>query len=442
MRAIAPRTQKKKGVTGMKGSSIARHISLLVAGQIIAMLFFSLPQAVPPALAQQKRAVKKVPARALQPTARPHTPSRQPTTPPPQASAQAEPCRAEILMEADTGTVLFEKDAHTPYPPASMVKMMTAFVTMSLVKEGKASLEDVVTASKWASKIGGSQIYLKEGETFKLEDLLKAVMICSANDAAVAIAEHLSGSTEGFVDLMNMKAQELGMKETTFYSVHGLPPGPGQSADLASAYDLALLGRAIVQQFPKLLEYTSTEEAPIRDNTFIMHNVNKMLGRFKGLDGIKTGFYREAGFCITSTARRGDTRYIAVVMGCPTSLVRFNEAARLLNMGFNMYECKKLAKKDEPYSKTLPVVNGEKKEALLLYADTVSVLLKRLEASKITAEERLSVEVLKAPVKEGTHVGSVTFKSGDKELGTVDLITAEDIPKVSLLKRFGRRLGL
>ncbi len=389
-------------------------------------------------VAQNRKAVKKLPARHPLATSSPKVVKREPAP----APVQAEPCRAEILMEADTGTVLFEKDAHTPYPPASMVKMMTAYVTMSFIEEGKASLEDKVTASKWASRIGGSQIYLKEGEVFTLEELLKAVMISSANDAAVAIAEHLSGSTEGFVDLMNLKAQELGMKESTFHSVHGLPPGPGQAEDLASAYDLALLARAIVNRFPKILEYASIQEAPIRDNSFIMHNVNKMLGTFKGLDGIKTGFYRQAGFCITSTAKRADTRYIAVVMGCQTSTVRFNEAARLLNMGFNMFECKKLAIKDEPYTKTLPVVNGEKKEALLIYSDTVSVLLKRLDTSKITTQEQFTVSKLQAPVARGTRVGTVTFTSGDKELGAAGLVTAEDIPRVGLLKRLGRSLGL
>jgi D-alanyl-D-alanine carboxypeptidase (penicillin-binding protein 5/6) len=241
---------------------------------------------------------------------------------------------------------------------------------------------------------------------------------------------------------MNQKAQELGMKETTFHSVHGLPPGAGQSEDLASAYDLAVLGRTIVTRFPKLLEYASTEEAPIRDGTFVMHNVNKMLGRFKGLDGIKTGYYNRAGFCITSTAKRGDTRYIAVVMGCDRSTVRFNEAARLLNMGFNMFECPRLAKKDDLYSRTLPVVNGTKKEVGLVCTDDVVPLLKRLETNKVQVREQFSAQQLEAPVKAGTKVGRVTFTLDDKELGGTDLLTAEDIGKVGLLKRIGNKLGL
>jgi D-alanyl-D-alanine carboxypeptidase (penicillin-binding protein 5/6) len=350
---------------------------------------------------------------------------------------EADVCRSEVLMEAQSGTVLFEKDSHTPYPPASMVKMMTALLSMKMVKEGKASLDDMVTVSAWASKIGGSQIYLRQGETFRLEDLLKAIMIHSANDASVAVAEHISGSVEGFVDLMNMEAQELDMKHTAFHSVHGLPPGPGQLEDMASAYDLALLGRAIVLNYPKLLEYSSTEQASIRDGTFIMNNINKMLGKFKGLDGIKTGYYDRAGFCITSTAKQGDTRYIAVVMGCRNKTVRSNEAARLLNMGFNMFEYRKLATKNGAYSRAMPVISGTKQEVKLVFADDCTALLKRSDVNKVQVQEQFPLQQLKAPVKAGVSVGRLTFNLGDKELGSTEVLTGENIEKKGLLKRLG-----
>src|SRR5215831_3671452 len=235
----------------------------------------------------------------------------------PQKGAKGEravPYKYAILMEAETGKVLFEKDAHTPSPPASMVKMMTTLIVMEKVRDGALKFTDMVTASRWAAQMGGSQIYLREGESMSVEDLLKAVMIHSANDAATALAEHVAGSADAFVDLMNDKAQELGLKETHFYSVHGLPPSPGQKDDEMSAYDLAILGRELMK-FPEVAKWAGTIQEPFREGQFTLTNPNHLLRQFPGADGIKTGFHNRAGFCVTGSAKRGDLRLIVVVMG-------------------------------------------------------------------------------------------------------------------------------
>lgn len=351
-------------------------------------------------------------------------------------------CAAEILIEAMTGRILYEYNANEPLPPASMIKMMTAFVAMKLIQEGKADLSDIVTASAAASHIGGSQIYLKQGEQFTLEQLLKAIMISSANDAAYAVAEHLGGSISGYLDLMHHEAEVLGMKNTRFYSVHGLPPAKGQEADVASAHDMALLGRAIILQTPQLLEYSSIKQEELRDGKFIMHNVNKMLGVVNGLDGIKTGYYRQAGFCITASALRKNQRYIAVVMGCATKQARANETARLFNLGFNMFDQKELAQKDAPYGGSIPVINGVKPEVGIVFSDDLLVIIPRADVDKIQTSESLTSQTMEAPIKAGIKVGQITFFIGDQELGTVDLLTAEAIERMSLFQKFVRWFGL
>src|SRR5581483_3922293 len=224
---------------------------------------------------------------------------------------------AYLVMDADSGTVLAEHDSHKRWPPASMTKMMTVLLAMERVRGGANSLSEPVRTSAWASRIGGSQVYLAEGETFSLEEMLKAVMIHSANDAAVAVAEHLAGSSAALVELMNARAKQLGLADTTYQTPHGLPPGPGQTADLTSAHDLAVLARELMR-FPEVMAWAGTVEAPFRNGAMQMQNTNHLVRTYQGATGLKTGYYREAGFSVTATAKRNDLSVIAVVLGVPT----------------------------------------------------------------------------------------------------------------------------
>ena len=355
---------------------------------------------------------------------------------PPQAGA-AESFKtsvpAAVLMDAATGEILYEQDIHTQYTPASMVKMMVALIVMEKVREGSLRLEDSITISGRAAKIGGSQVYLKQGEVFTLEELMKALMIHSANDASTAIAETVAGSVEAFVDLMNLKAQEIGMKDTVFHSVHGLPPGKGQEKDLSSAHDMALLGR-VLSQNPKILQWASTVEEPFRGGQFTLHNTNKLLTRYKGMDGIKTGYIRESGFCITATALRDSTRMIAVVMGAPTDAVRTVETTRLLTLGFNTYKTLTLATAGQPLKQRLKVKSGKTPDIGLKYASDLRVSVSVNKASEVVFTEELP-EKIDAPVQEGAVVGKATAKLGDRILGQVDVVSAETNLKASLWER-------
>ena len=340
---------------------------------------------------------------------------------------------AAVLMDAATGEILYEQDIHTQYTPASMVKMMVALIVMEKVREGSLRLEDSITISGRAAKIGGSQVYLKQGEVFTLEELMKALMIHSANDASTAIAETVAGSVEAFVDLMNLKAQEIGMKDTVFHSVHGLPPGKGQEKDLSSAHDMALLGR-VLSRNPKILQWASTVEEPFRGGQFTLHNTNKLLTRYKGMDGIKTGYIRESGFCITATAMRDSTRMIAVVMGAPTDAVRTVETTRLLTLGFNTYKTLTLATAGQPLKQRLKVKSGKTPDIGLKYASDLRVSVNVNKASEVVFTEELP-EKIDAPVQEGAIVGKATAKLGDRILGQVDVVSAETNLKASLWER-------
>src|SRR5206468_4793014 len=241
---------------------------------------------------------------------------------------------AYLVIDADSGTVLAEHDTHRRWPPASMTKMMTVLLAMERVQDRTLSLDEPVRTSAWASRIGGSQVYLAAGETFPLGELLKAIMIASANDAAVAVAEHIAGSSAAFVDIMNARAKALGLADTTYQSPHGLPPGKGQTADMTSAHDLAVLARELMK-FPEVMRWAGTPSAGFRNDTLQMSNTNHLVrGTFNGATGLKTGYYHEAGFCVTATATRSDLNLIAVVLGVPTKNESFSAAARLLNEGF------------------------------------------------------------------------------------------------------------
>lgn len=249
------------------------------------------------------------------------------------ASMAKDPYISALVIDADTGKVLFSEHPDTMVYPASVLKLMNLLVVLELVEQGKLKLDDMVSVTREAAKTGGSQVYLDPKEQFPLEELVYALAVQSANDAAVALAVHVAGSKEGFVALMNQRALELGMKASHFHSVHGLPPSEGQKPDETTAADLAILCRELAKR-PEAMKYTGTKERGFRDNTFIMRNHNHLLGAVDGCDGFKTGYYEAAGFSIATTAKRGGVRVIAIVMGSKDRKVRDAKASELLAKGF------------------------------------------------------------------------------------------------------------
>lgn len=251
------------------------------------------------------------------------------------SSIAQDPYLSALLIDAESGKVLFEANADAKVYPASVLKLMDLYVILDRIDQGALKLDEMVPVTVEAAKTGGSQVYLDPKEQFPVEDLIYALMVQSANDAAVALATHIAGSKEGFVSLMNQKAQELGMKNSTFHSVHGLPPSEGQLPDVTTARDMALLCRALAKR-PDALKYTGTLSKGFRQDQFMMHNHNKLLGQVVGCDGFKTGYYTAAGFSIAATAQRGGVRMIALVMGSRDRKVRDAKAIELINKGFTI----------------------------------------------------------------------------------------------------------
>ncbi len=362
------------------------------------------------------------------------TVGRASATPAAPVAAKGPAYKSAILMEAGTGKILYEYKADEKRSPASIVKMMVMLLTAEAVKKGVLSLDQDVTASAEASHMGGSQVYLKEGEIFPLGTLLKAVTISSANDAAYAIAEHMAGTIEAMVELMNERAKELGMTNTRYTNVHGLPPAPGQEQDLTSARDTAILAREIVKH-PLILKWTGRWKDTIREGKFTMFNTNRNLLRtFRGMDGIKTGYYKEAGYNLCGTAKRKNLRLISVVLGTKTRKTRDKETKKLLLQGFRLFERKTFFAKDAVIGKPVPVLGGKKKTIKVVTSGPVSLIIKRLDVSKL--KTRVNIQSpLKAPIKKGQQVGEVSLVLGEEVVGQTPLLASEDVKKLTLLDR-------
>jgi serine-type D-Ala-D-Ala carboxypeptidase (penicillin-binding protein 5/6) len=344
----------------------------------------------------------------------------------PRAGAPASP--SWIVVNATTEEMLIGQDPDRPGAPASMTKMMVALLVMEAVRDGQLKLSDSVKTSAWASHMGGSRVYLKEKEVFPVEEMMAAMLIGSANDAAVALAEHLTGSVAATIQRMNDRAAELKMKETRFASVHGLPPSSGQSSDVTTPRDMARLARELLK-FPDILRWTSTKEAPFRDGTFILRNSNHLIGNFAGADGLKTGHYQQAGYNLTATATRGPMRLVAVVMGAPSNGARFEEAARLLGEGFNRYIGVTVIKGGTFVESDLKI--GRAVRAFRpMAAQDVQLMVKREDRENI----KTAVEIqpnLRAPLPKGQAVGTLIVRIGDKEVGRTPLITPGEVPRTA-----------
>ncbi|HOD75684.1 MAG TPA: D-alanyl-D-alanine carboxypeptidase family protein [Syntrophorhabdaceae bacterium] len=360
---------------------------------------------------------------------------------PARQSREAEPpCKSFIVVEAQGGKMIDGSNINEKRAPASITKLMVTYVVLGRLATGGIKLTDKVTISKEASKIGGSQVYLKEGEVFTLEELMKAMMVASGNDAAYAISEYVAGSKDEMVNLMNAQAKALGLADTEFHTVHGLPPAKGEKEDTTSCSDLAVLARELLKN-PRVLEWTSIQRDTFRNGTFVLTNTNKLLGKFAGTDGLKTGYYSQTGFNIVATAKRGDIRFIAVVMGSPTGKVRDSLTMEKLQKAFSQYKMMNVVKKGEVIDQDIFLVDGKYRK---MKGVTEKSFLYPMEVDKKGAimREVLLPERIKGEIKEGQRLGELVVKLNGQVIGKVNIVSPVYVPKANLFTRFIRRLGL
>lgn len=335
---------------------------------------------------------------------------------------------AAILVEAETGTVLFEHNSHALRSPASTQKLLLLLVLMEAVADGKYSLEDSVTTSAWASRMGGSQVYLKQGEVFTLGQLMEAITIASANDACVAVAEHVGGSVDGFVHMMNERAHALGLQNTMCVNVHGLDDTPGDDRNLTTASDLSRVTLALLPHHP-ILKWSAVRYKPFRQGEFMLYTTNKLLGKYPDLDGLKTGYTTRAGFCLVATARRRDMRLVSVVMGSTAGKMRDRRTARLLSWGFNQFVKISVVEPGEQMG-DVTIDWGLQPEVSAVTADTVVAVLTDGQRRRLKRKVDLPDE-LPAPVQKGDSLGVLSLTIGDSLLARVNLVAARSVERMS-----------
>ena len=337
------------------------------------------------------------------------------------------PAKGAVLMDAATGTVLYEQNAHEKLHPASVTKVMTMLLVMEALDQGKITLTDTVTASESAAAKGGSQIYLKVGEQMTVETLLKSVAVASANDAACALAEHLAGSEAAFVQKMNQRAKELKMEDTHFVNCTGLDDGEDAKNHLTSAYDIALMSRQLLYYHPSVKNYTTIWMDTVRDGTFGLSNTNKLVRFYSGCTGLKTGYTSQAGFCLSASAMREDMELIAVVLGCSTSQERFSACKSMLDYGFANYA---LIQPDVDAYPEVHITLGVKKQVKVTTTDRCSLLIDKGQKNEV----RCTLEVMEkvtAPVSKGQRLGTMTVRCGEQILAQLPLVAEETVPRLS-----------
>ena len=346
------------------------------------------------------------------------------------------PAKAAILIDAATGTVLYEQNAHTPLPPASVTKVMTMLLIMEAIDDGRIGWEDTVTASATAAAKGGSQIYLKEGETMPVSTLLKSVAVSSANDAACALAEHIAGSETAFVNAMNQRAKELGMNETNFVNCTGLDDDATAENHRTSAYDIAIMSRELLTKHPDIKKYTTIWMDTIRDGTFGLSNTNKLVRFYQGATGLKTGYTSQAGFCLSASAERDGMELIAVVLGCETSAQRFAACKSMLDHGFANYA---LVSPKLDSQVVVPVKLGTVQQVQAVPAGEGAVLIDKAQRNSVSSQVEL-LESVDAPISKGQRLGTMTVKSGEQILAQIPLVAAEPVERLSFGEIFARVL--
>ncbi len=338
--------------------------------------------------------------------------------------------KSGIIMEPTTNKVIFEKNSHERLEPASMTKMMTLLLTFEALDNGKISLDDMVHISKVAAAMGGSQMFLEENSNIRLEEIIKGVSIASANDGTVALAEYIGGSVENFVNMMNQKIADLGLTDTHFTNPHGLHADNHYS----SAYDMAIIAANLISH-EKILEYTSIYEdyfnKPDGSRTWLV-NTNKLTRYYEGVDGLKTGHTKEAGYCLTATAKKNNIRYITVLMGEPTSDLRSSETTSMLNYAFNSFKLNTIISKSQELGNVYIDKSKEKTVKIVTKKDITELISKEKESPNYTYN--LKIDKLKAPLKKGTKVGTVEILDNEGLIVREEEVTIEsDITKSSFI---------
>ena len=335
--------------------------------------------------------------------------------------------KSAVLMEVSTGKLLYEQNANAALAPASVTKVMTMLLIMEAIDQGRIHWQDTVTASENAAAKGGSQIYLKVGETMSVKDMVKSIAVSSANDCACAMAEHIAGSEQGFVDMMNLRAQQLGMENTHFVNCTGLDDDPNAAKHLTSAYDIALMSRQLLLHHPDIKKYTTIWMDTVRGGAFGLSNTNKMVRFYPGATGLKTGFTSQAGYCLSASAQRDGMELIAVVMGSATSKERFAACKTLLDYGFANFAT---ATPQLPENLSVPVKLGKQAMVVAVPGEEGALLVDKSQKSQLTTEYTL-LETVTAPVSKGQFLGQATVKVGDQVIAQFPLVAQEAVPRVS-----------
>ena len=342
------------------------------------------------------------------------------------------PAKSALLMDVATGTVLYESNSHTPLAPASVTKVMTMLLIMEAIDDHRIGWDDTVTASETAAAKGGSQIYLKAGETMSVTDMVKSIAVSSANDCACAMAEHIAGSEEAFVEMMNNRATELGMNDTHFVNCTGLDDDAAAKEHKTSAYDIALMSRALLKDHPDIKKFTTIWMDTVRGGTFGLSNTNKLVRFYSGATGLKTGFTSEAGYCLSASAMREDMELIAVVMGSETSKDRFAACKTLLDYGFANFS---LVQPSVDTNTEIPVKLGTLPAVKAVPNAQNSLIIDKSQKKDITTEVTLETEIA-APVTKGQRLGTMTVKAGEHILAEIPMVAECSVDRLSFWDLF------
>lgn len=347
--------------------------------------------------------------------------------------------KSACLMDADTGTVIYQQEGHKELPPASVTKVMTMLLAMEAVDAGKVKLTDQVTISERASSMGGSQMYMEPGEVHTLEELMEGIAMVSANDACVAVSEYIAGSEEIFVEKMNQRAKELGMRDTHFVNTNGLPV----AEHYTSAYDIALMSRELIRHEETKNWFTTWQTTmkvglPGKEKEFEMTNTNKLLKQYPGAWGIKTGFTQEAGYCLSAAATKEDTTFIAVVLGAESSKSRTEEISKLLNYGFAGYASVTLAEKGQKV-KEVQMDKGDPYRFYAVTAEKATAFVAKGDTENVKKKVVLEKNV-KLPLKKGDKVGTLEVYHGKKKIGSCTLISDRNVGRADFLTYYIRKI--
>ena len=343
--------------------------------------------------------------------------------------------KSALLMDVATGQVLYESNAHEALAPASVTKVMTMLLIMEAIDSGKIGWNDMVTASETAAGKGGSQIYLKVGETMSVTDMVKSIAVSSANDCACAMAEHLAGSEAAFVEQMNTRAQELGMENTYFVNCTGLDDSPEAASHKTSAYDIGLMSRELLKNHPDIKKFTTIWMDTVRDGAFGLSNTNKLVRFYNGATGLKTGFTSGAGYCLSASALRDGMELVAVVMGSETSQKRFAACKSLLDYGFANFA---IVTPEMPEAQ-VPVKLGTEDQVAAIPAQRNALLIDKSQRGSVSVETQLEEQV-EAPVSKGQRLGTMTVKAGEQVLAQIPLVAETTIPRLTFGQIFLRLL--